>query len=57
MSDYKSYAYREVDIKINDPHGQKVYETKLTTNQNGSINGSFEIPKTENWEIIIFMFI
>ncbi|MBN1634473.1 MAG: carboxypeptidase regulatory-like domain-containing protein [Ignavibacteria bacterium] len=44
-SEFKSYAYREVNVKINDPYGQKVYETKLTTNQNGSINGSFEIPE------------
>lgn len=45
MGEYTSYPYKEVDVKINDPYGQKVYETKLTTNQNGSINGSFEIPE------------
>jgi hypothetical protein len=42
---YKSISYREVTVKINDPYGQKVFEEKLTTNKNGSINGSFVIPE------------
>lgn len=45
---FKSFENKEVTIKINDPKGQTVYETKKYTNENGSIDGAYKINEDAN---------
>ncbi|MCX7833283.1 MAG: MG2 domain-containing protein [Ignavibacteria bacterium] len=45
---FKSFANKEVNVKINDPKGQTVYETKMFSNENGSISGSYKIDDDAN---------
>ena len=44
-ADYTPYVAREVDVQVRDAKGQQIYDQKLTTNEFGSIHGTFALPK------------
>jgi uncharacterized protein YfaS (alpha-2-macroglobulin family) len=45
LSGYEPAADKSVKVLIYDSRGNKVYDTQLTTNENGSLDGTFHIEK------------
>jgi len=58
VSGYEPIANKNINVKVNDSRGNKIYESQYTTNGNGSIDGSFHLDKEAplgNYNIYVYI--